>query len=216
MHRINHLAIFASGRGSNARKIIEHLQGNTSVVVSLVVSNNIDAPVLEMAGTFNIPTFVIDRKTLKIQSQYVLDILDTHKVDYIVLAGFLLLIPPYLIYHYPERIVNIHPALLPKYGGKGMYGMHVHEAVKMAGERVSGITIHYVNEKYDEGKIIFQAECTIEPEDSAEDIAQKVLTLEHTYFPVVVEELAKKIRVHEVFYYVHSVYCIFFPLVQAL
>jgi len=150
MHRI---AIFASGSGTNARKIMEYFQDHPKISVHLVLSNNPDAYVLTRAHQFNIPTLTFSRQELY-QSSHILDILSVQGIDFIVLAGFLWLIPSYILKAYPNQIVNIHPALLPTYGGKGMYGMRVHEAVIAAGEKESGISIHYVNENYDEGQII--------------------------------------------------------------
>ena len=185
---MKHLAIFASGTGSNALKIIEHFKAHPSIRVALIVSNKKEAPVLDIARRNGIPTTVISRKKFK-ESEYVLEILNTYHIDFVVLAGFLLLVPSYLVDAYQNKIVNIHPALLPAYGGKGMYGMNVHQAVHQAGEAFSGITIHYVNEHYDEGNIIFQAKCAIERSDTPKDIAMKVRTLEHRHFAPVVESL---------------------------
>lgn len=180
------IAIFASGAGSNARRIMEHFQYSTEIEVGLVVSNKQDAGVLGIAHAFGIETTVINRTFFQEETAF-LALLEAHKIKYIVLAGFLWLAPAYLVAAFQDRIVNIHPALLPKYGGKGMYGVHVHEAVKAAGETEAGITIHLVNEHYDEGAILFQARCAVTQEDSVSDIARKVLALEHQYFPEVVE-----------------------------
>jgi len=182
------LAIFASGTGTNARKIIEHFQAHEDVTIKLVVSNKAKAPVLEMAAEQGVATYVVSRKAFY-ESEEVLEKLRVEGIDFIVLAGFMWLVPEYLVDAFPNKIINIHPALLPKYGGKGMYGMHVHRAVKAAGETESGITIHYVNPRYDEGQIIFQASCTLLPTDEPEDIARKVQQLEHKHFPKVIEEL---------------------------
>ncbi len=182
------IAIFASGGGSNACKIIEHFENLTSGCVGLVVSNKADAGVLDIAAQHHIPTQIIGREMFY-ESEAILDILKQHDIEFVVLAGFLWLVPEYLVRAFPRKIVNIHPALLPKYGGKGMYGMNVHKAVKAAGEGESGITIHYVNDHYDDGDIIFQASCPILPEDSAEIIAKKVLELEHRHFPKVIESI---------------------------
>lgn len=183
------IAIFASGTGSNARKIITYFTGHPSIKVSLVVSNRKTAPVLAMADDFGVDTLVISRQEFH-ESEAILDRLNG--VDLIVLAGFLWLIPDYLVRAFPQQIINIHPALLPKYGGKGMYGIHVHHAVSDALESESGITIHYVNEHYDEGQIIFQARCAIVPGEPPEQIAQKVLLLEHHHFAPVIEQLLLK------------------------
>jgi phosphoribosylglycinamide formyltransferase 1 len=182
------IAIFASGGGSNAQKMIDYFANSTTVNVALIVSNKADAGVLGIAERHKIPALVIQRSGFY-QSEQLLDDLRSANIDFIVLAGFLWLIPPYLIQAFPQKMVNIHPALLPKYGGKGMYGMHVHEAVKAAGETETGITIHYVNEHYDEGDIVFAAQTAIGPEDSPADIAKKVQQLEHAHFPRVVEQL---------------------------
>ena len=180
------VAIFASGGGSNAEAIINHFRDSDSVEISLIVSNNAKAFVLERANKHNIPAHLINKKNF-INSYDLLDVLQEHKIDFIVLAGFLLLIPNYLIQAYPDRIVNIHPALLPKYGGKGMYGHHVHQAVFDNFEKESGITIHLVNEKYDEGEILFQQQIPLQLTDTPDIIASKVLELEHTHFPQVIE-----------------------------
>jgi phosphoribosylglycinamide formyltransferase-1 len=188
---MHHIAIFASGTGSNARKIVEYFKDHQDIKVSLVVSNKEKAPVLEMAQSHNIPTLVVNRDRFY-NSEDILKEFSIYKVDFIVLAGFLLLVPGYLIRNFQNRIVNIHPALLPKYGGKGMYGMNVHKAVKAANESESGITIHYVNEKYDEGEILFQETCEIIPEDSPEIVAQKVLQLEHQHYSKIIENILTK------------------------
>jgi phosphoribosylglycinamide formyltransferase-1 len=187
------IAIFASGTGSNARKIIEHLAGHARQEVALVVSNKAEAPVLKMAHSQGVETLLIGRRSFY-ESTELLDQLKEKAIDFIVLAGFLWLIPSYLVSAFQNRMINIHPALLPKYGGKGMYGKRVHEAVKAAGEKETGITIHYVNEKYDEGDIIFQARCELTSDDSPESIAQKVHKLEHTHFPRLVEQLAGALK----------------------
>ncbi len=185
---MKNIAIFASGGGSNARKIIEHFEKSDLGRVALVVSNKKDAGVLDIAHAHQIPTHLIGRADFY-ESKKILSILDEHRIDLIVLAGFLWLVPTYLIGAYPKRIVNIHPALLPLFGGKGMYGAHVHTAVKAAGAKESGITIHFANEHYDAGDIIFQTTCALTEEDTPETIARKVLALEHEHFPKVVEEL---------------------------
>lgn len=187
-----HLGIFASGTGSNARKIADYFNNHPFVTLALIVSNKPDAPVLEMARGKNIPTVVIHRKDFY-QTSTLLETLKNQEIDLIVLAGFLWLVPEYLIKAYPNRIINIHPSLLPRHGGKGMYGMHVHEAVKKAGETESGITIHYVNQEYDQGAIIFQKTVGLEPEDTPQSIAKKVQNLEHTYFPGQIEKIARRL-----------------------
>ena len=188
-YQLQQIAIFASGTGSNARKIIEYFADHPSIKVSLVVSNRKSAPVLEMAAENSAATLVISRNSFY-ETEDILKALAT--IEMVVLAGFLWLIPSYLVKAFPQRIVNIHPALLPKYGGKGMYCMIVHRAVSEAGEPESGMTIHYVNEEYDEGQIIFQASCPLISGEAAENIAQKVLSLEHQYFAPVIEQLLTK------------------------
>lgn len=183
------IAIFASGTGSNARKIIEYFDHSPDVRAALVVSNKKDAGVLDIAREHGIPTQVIDRHMFY-ETEAVLGILKKHDIGFVVLAGFLWLMPPYLVRAFQRRMVNIHPALLPKFGGKGMYGMRVHEAVQAAGESETGITIHFVNEHYDEGDIVFQASCPVLPEDSPTDIARKVQQLEHRHFPETIARLA--------------------------
>lgn len=185
---MKNIAIFASGGGSNAQAIIDYLKEDTRMQVALIVSNRKDAGVLDRARQNDIPTYLLTKKTL-LESEDLLDILKEKNIASIVLAGFLLLVPQYLVRSFPGRIFNIHPALLPKFGGKGMYGMNVHRAVKTAKESESGPTIHYVNEHYDTGAIIFQAKCSILPDDQPEDIAKKVLSLEHQYYPKIVASI---------------------------
>jgi phosphoribosylglycinamide formyltransferase-1 len=182
------IAIFASGRGSNAEKIIQHFKDHDEIDVSLIVSNHADAGVTKIANAHQIPTLIIKKSALHDQD-FLLSEMQKHDIGFIVLAGFMLLIPAFLVKAYEGNMINIHPALLPKFGGKGMYGMHVHEAVKKAGESTTGITIHFVNEKYDEGAIIFQASVNIGPTDTPEHIAEKVHILEHKHYPEVIERL---------------------------
>jgi formyltetrahydrofolate-dependent phosphoribosylglycinamide formyltransferase len=184
------IAIFASGAGSNAEKIITYIKNHPSIKVAVVVCNKPGAGVLDIAAANGIPALLIEKERFFRGDSYLPE-LKQYGVDFIVLAGFLWKIPLALINAYPNRIINIHPALLPKYGGKGMYGMKVHEAVLLAGEKESGITIHYVNEHFDEGEHIFQASCTIEAHDTPESLAQKVHALEHRHFP---EELVKALK----------------------
>lgn len=186
------IALFASGAGSNAEKIIAHLRNHASIEVSLVVCNKPGAGVIQIATNNNIPVLLIEKEKFFRGNAYVDEIKHRSGINFIVLAGFLWKVPLALIEAYPNRIINIHPALLPKYGGKGMYGMHVHEAVIAAGEKESGITIHYVNERFDEGEHIFQTSCSITPEDSPETLAQKIHALEHRYFPQIVEQVVLK------------------------
>lgn len=185
---MTNLAIFASGAGSNAEKIIEYFEGNDRIQVALVVCNKPTAGVLKIAEKHGISSILIEKEGFFSQNSCVSALKD-HQIDFIVLAGFLWKVPDALVNAYRGKIVNIHPALLPKYGGKGMYGMRVHEAVIQAGETESGITIHYVDEHYDEGDIIFQAKCPIEPGDTPDILAQKIHVLEHRHFPVVIAEL---------------------------
>ena len=187
------IAIFASGGGSNALKIIEHFKENNQVEVALIVSNKSDAKVLDKAKDHHIPTLIINRKSFR-ETEDLLIEFQNRSIDFIALAGFLWLIPTYLVNAFPNRIVNIHPALLPKYGGKGMYGMNVHRAVHAAKEPTSGMTIHFVNAHYDEGNIIFQAQCELTEQDSPEDVAKKVLALEHQYFPSVIEKVISEME----------------------
>jgi phosphoribosylglycinamide formyltransferase-1 len=182
------IAIFASGSGTNAEKIMSHFQKHDAGEVALVLSNKPDAYVLERAGKYNVPTHVFNRDQFY-KSTEVLDIVIDTGVSLVVLAGFLWLVPPPLIRAFPDRMINIHPALLPKYGGKGMYGKYVHEAVLRNQEKESGISIHYVNEVYDEGKIIRQEKCEVKPDDTPESLAQRIHKLEHKYYPLVIEEL---------------------------
>ncbi len=182
------IAIFASGSGSNAENIAQYFAHNDNIEISLIVSNKPDAYVLQRAQNLNIPSVVITSSQMQ-DSQHVLLILKQYDIDFVVLAGYLLRIPQYMIDSYPDKIINIHPALLPNYGGKGMYGDNVHKAVVAAGESHSGITIHYVNENYDEGKTIFQAKCEVLPGDTYEDVASKVHALEYAHFPHVIDEV---------------------------
>lgn len=180
------LAIFASGSGSNARKIIEHFANHQTIKVRLVVCNRREAGVLKIAAANQIETLIISKSKIYENQDLLID-LQNREIDFIALAGFLLLVPDYIIEKYYNKILNIHPALLPKFGGKGMFGMHVHEAVKAAGETQSGITIHYANERYDEGDYVLQAKVLLNASDSPADIACKVLEIEHFYFPKVIE-----------------------------
>jgi len=182
------LAIFASGSGTNAENIIEYFNEKGIAEVSLILSNDKNAYVLERARKHNIPTVTFNRKTFY-ETDVILDLLHEMQIDLVVLAGFLWKVPGNLLKAYPDRIVNIHPALLPKYGGKGFYGTKVHESVIAAGEKESGITIHYVNEHYDAGQIIFQATCPVLAEDTPESLAIKVHALEYAHFPGVIARL---------------------------
>lgn len=184
------LAIFVSGGGTNCENIIKHFQGNDNVSIPIVVSSSKDAYAITRAKNLGVPTAVITRQQLNEQPDMVLN--TVNGCDYIILAGFLPKVPEYLIEKFPNRIINIHPALLPKFGGKGMWGHHVHEAVKAAGETESGITIHYVNAELDKGEHIAQYSTTLSPDDTPDDIADKVHMLEMKYFPSVIEQVIKQ------------------------
>ena len=183
---MKNIAIFASGSGSNAEAIIQYFANKSDAGVSLIISNKPTAYVLERAKFHDIPSIVINRESFY-NDREIINVLNEYDIDLLVLAGFLWLVPEYLIDIYPDKIMNIHPALLPKYGGKGMYGKNVHKAVKENREEMSGITIHYVNKQYDEGKHLFQASVRLSENDSADDIAAKVLKLEHKYYPRVID-----------------------------
>ncbi|MBI1770130.1 MAG: phosphoribosylglycinamide formyltransferase [Bacteroidetes bacterium] len=183
------LAVFASGNGSNAEAIMKYFQNHPKIEVAGLLSNNPEAYALERAKKFQVPTKVLDKNQFR-ECDEVLKWLNTNKITHIVLAGFLLLIPEKLINAFPDRIINIHPSLLPKFGGKGMYGMKVHEAVVTAGEKETGITIHLVNAHYDDGKILAQIKCSVLPADNAKSIAERVLQLEHEDYPKVIEQWA--------------------------
>jgi phosphoribosylglycinamide formyltransferase 1 len=183
-----HLAIYASGAGSNAQKIIDYFRDYKNIQVTLIVCNNPDAGVIAIAEREGIERLLIDRKRFYKEDAY-LPWLKEKKIDFIILAGFLWKVPNNLINAYAQKIINIHPALLPQYGGKGMYGHSVHEAVIAAGDKESGITIHYVDEQYDHGSTIFQARCKVSFDDTADTLAQKIQVLEHKYFPEVIERV---------------------------
>ncbi len=185
---MKHIAIFASGKGSNARAIINYFQNHASVKVALIVTNNPEAEVVKIAHSQKIISAVVSKKFLNDEKEMP-RLLDAQKIDFIVLAGFLQLVPSYLLNRYSQRMVNIHPALLPKFGGQGMYGIKVHEAVLAAGEKETGITIHYVNEKYDQGEIILQKKLKIAPGDTPQTLSPKVLALEHKWYPKTIEKL---------------------------
>lgn len=186
------IAIFASGSGTNAENIIKYFSTRNKAKVELVLSNKREAYVLQRAEALGVITHFFDRDDFYSGTK-VLDILHKNKIDFIVLAGFLWLIPANILDEYQRRIINIHPALLPKYGGKGMYGERVHRAVIENRETESGITIHYVDSRYDEGDIIFQASCRVEPDDTPETLASKIHELEYKYFPVVIDDLAGRL-----------------------
>jgi phosphoribosylglycinamide formyltransferase 1 len=182
------LAIFASGSGTNAENIIKYFKKHEDIEVNIVLTNKADAFVIERAKKFNIDYLVFNRPDFY-DSMRVIDILSRRNIEFIVLSGFLWLIPNILIERYPRKIINIHPALLPNYGGKGMYGMKVHEAVIKNGESQSGISIHYVNENYDKGELIFQAKCSIDAGDTPDSLANKIHSLEYKHFPQVIEKV---------------------------
>ena len=188
---VTHIAIFASGAGSNAQQIINRFANHPLVKVALIVCNKPGAGVLNIASSHNIPYVVINKERFFNTDAYLPE-LQKHRIDFIVLAGFLWKVPAALIAAYPQKIINIHPALLPNYGGKGMYGHFVHEAVIANKEKQSGITIHYVDEQYDHGQIIMQATCDITGSDTPETLAQKIHQLEHRHFPEVVAQLLQK------------------------
>jgi phosphoribosylglycinamide formyltransferase-1 len=184
MHRIG---IFASGEGTNAQRFIDYFKNSKDIRISLIITNNPKAKVIERAKKNDIPFMVINRDKFYNTDEVINEL--KQKIEFVVLAGFMWMVPENLIKAFNNKMVNVHPALLPAYGGKGMYGMHVHKAVVKNKEKKSGITIHFVNEKYDEGRIIFQQECIVAPEDDAETLASKVHELEHEYYPETVEKL---------------------------
>ena len=188
---LKRIAIFASGSGSNAQRIMEHFKRHKEMEVAIVLSNRADSYVLQRADNFEIPTHVFSKEELY-DSATILQLLKNLDIDIIVLAGFLWLIPANIIQQYPKRIINIHPALLPKYGGKGMYGDIIHETVIANHDHETGITIHYVNETFDEGEIIYQNKCLVENTDTTEKLAYKVHQLEHLHYPRIIEDLLKK------------------------
>ena len=191
MDKVINIAIFASGSGSNAAVIIDHFNQVTEASITLIVSDNPNAYVLERAQKAGIDS-VVHSKEDSTEGR-ILESLKAKQIDFIVLAGYLKKVGDDLLTAFPNRIVNIHPALLPKYGGKGMHGMNVHKAVVEAGEEESGATVHYVNENYDEGAIIEQFKCQIESSDTAEIVQQKVLKLEHKHYASVIEQLLKEV-----------------------
>lgn len=187
---MKNIAIFASGSGTNAENIINYFKNSATVNIALIVSNKPDAFVHERAQKLGVESVTFSRKDF--EEGIVGDCLKNRGIDFVILAGFLLKIPQNLLDLYPGKMINIHPALLPKFGGKGMYGDNVHKAVVESGEKESGITIHYVNENYDEGDIIFQAKCAVEKDDTYEDVAKKVHALEYMYFPSIIDRILKE------------------------
>jgi phosphoribosylglycinamide formyltransferase 1 len=187
---VKHIAIFASGRGTNAQSIIEHFKNHPSIKVALVVTNNPKAGVIKIAHSHKIISAIVSKEFMSSEEK-MLRLLQAQQIEMIVLAGFLQLIPSFLLTHFPKKIINIHPALLPKHGGKGMYGLKVHEAVLAGRDSETGITIHYVNEHYDEGEVVIQQKVSISPMDTADTLAQKVLALEHEWYPKTIESLLR-------------------------
>jgi len=189
------ITLFASGSGTNVQRIAEYFQNSSILKVDCILCNNSKAYVLERAKNLNINSFVFSRDDFY-NSSKIVNLLIDKEIDFIVLAGFMWLIPKNLLNAYPKRIINIHPALLPKYGGKGMYGMNVHRSVIGNKEPESGITIHYVNENYDEGDIIHQAKCIVDENDTPESLAQKVHQLEYEHYPKVIAEIIAELNIN--------------------
>ncbi|MDD2564355.1 MAG: phosphoribosylglycinamide formyltransferase [Salinivirgaceae bacterium] len=188
------IAIFASGSGSNAEVIVKHFKQHSYIDVSCIFTNNKDAYVLQRANKLNIPAYIFVANDIK-QNGRIAETLENERIDFIILAGYMKLIPEWMVYKYKNRIVNIHPALLPKYGGKGMYGSHVHEAVINAQESETGITIHIVNNEYDKGGILYQASCPILPNDNPKTLAERIHKLEHQHYPRVIENYILSLNV---------------------
>ncbi|MDD2243397.1 MAG: phosphoribosylglycinamide formyltransferase [Dysgonamonadaceae bacterium] len=188
---MTNLAILASGNGTNAENIFRHFSSNNNINVVVVLSNKSNAYVHQRAANFDVPSFSFSKSEFD-DGALILKTLKEYKVDFIVLAGFMIKLSTPILKEYPNKIINIHPALLPKFGGKGMYGDHVHKAVIEAGETQSGITIHYVNERYDEGQIIFQAKCPVIKGQTYEEVAQNVHALEYKYYPEIIEQIVNK------------------------
>ena len=186
-----HLAIFASGSGSNAENIINYFSDRKEVIISVIISNKTDAYVHRRAERLCVPSLTMSKSELG-DSEYILNVLRSYSIDFIVLSGYLLKVPDGLVKAFQNKIVNIHPALLPKFGGKGMYGGNVHKAVILSGEKLSGITIHFVDDHYDEGTTIFQATCPVLENDTPEELASRVHILEYRHFPAVIDETLKK------------------------
>ena len=183
------LVIFASGEGSNAEKILEFFEGHKKVKISWIITNNEEAGVLKKAQKYRKGIQVISNSVLIKNAKQFTEFLHMERIDWIILAGFLLKIPTEIVQAFPNKIINLHPSLLPKFGGKGMYGIHVHRAVIASAEKESGITIHLVNEEYDKGEIVFQQTCLIEPGETPETLSSKVQQLEHKFFPKIIEKV---------------------------
>lgn len=192
-NQTKHIAIFASGAGSNAQKIIDHFRDSEEVDIALIVCNKPNAGVVTIAEKEQLPVLLIEKDRFFHSDGYLPE-LQASEIDFIVLAGFLWKIPDVLIHAFPRAIINIHPALLPKYGGKGMYGHHVHQAVLEAGDTESGITIHYVDGKYDNGDIIFQSKCPVMPGDTADLLAERIHKLEHQHYSEVIEKVISETK----------------------
>lgn len=190
---MKNIAIFASGSGTNAENMIKYFSNHNRIRVLMVLTNNKDAGVIQRAGKQNIPCMVFDKNDFY-NSSLVLDMLKENEIDFIVLAGFLWLVPKAIIDSFKGKLMNIHPALLPFYGGKGMYGMNVHKKILENGEKESGITIHLVNEEYDKGDILFQARCAVLPGDTPETLAERVHQLEYAHYPVVIRDYIERGR----------------------
>lgn len=188
------ISIWASGSGTNAENIILKFKNHPFVKVKMIVTNNPDAGVIQRAEKLKKTVHIIPKNILFEKTDRVIELLQQEEIDLIVLAGFLLKVPEKIIHQFPNRIINIHPALLPKYGGKGFYGENVHKAVLINKEKESGITVHYVNEEYDAGQIIFQAKCPVYDYDTPDILAQRIHQLEYEYYPMVIEQIAKSIR----------------------
>lgn len=189
---MTNIAIFVSGGGTNCENLIKYFAGSDRVNCALVISNKADAYALVRAGRLGVPTAVAPKAQLH-DEQYMMNLLQQYDINFIVLAGFLPLVPDYLIEAFPRRIINLHPALLPKFGGRGMWGHHVHEAVKAAGDTETGMTVHYVTPVCDGGEIIAQYRCALSPDDTVDDIAEKEHQLEMKYFPLVVDEVLNEL-----------------------
>ena len=190
MNKMKRIAVFASGNGTNCENIIRYFSTSVCARVAVVITNNCKAKVIERAEKLDTPVVVMPRADINNESK-ITKVMHEYEIDFIVLAGFMLFVPDFLIEAYKNRIVNIHPSLLPKYGGKGMYGIHVHEAVKNNNEKESGITIHLVNNEYDKGEIVAQFSTAIDSNDTVDEIASKVHSLEYEYYPKVIENLLK-------------------------
>lgn len=186
---MKNLAIFASGEGTNAENLIDYFKNDSRVKIKLIITNNENAGVITRAKKHKKNIHIISKKALENYTAQIIEFLQVEKIDLIVLAGFLLKIPVPLIQAFPDKIINIHPSLLPKYGGKGMYGHHVHEAVIAAGEKQSGITVHFVNEEYDKGAILLQSACDVEPNETADSLSAKIRKLEFEALPKAIEKL---------------------------